>query len=377
MSHVTFDRFKLSIPSACLTIINESVFTTTLSGEGELLRRRYEQTSPFYYSVYIDQRTLTTEIEFSGKALMDDYPSLICKANITTCFENINSYGICYINSEQVLHTAIVKQCDVTFDVASPYSIKDLYTNINLSSSKKWCIRDICSNRFTIESTNTTNRFKSRFIVYDKGEEMTRKSNTDFLSTVRNPEEQLEYYKDKTRIELNLNSMNRISHFFGVSDTRLMTLLHSTSDPIAVFLTEAMGYEDTLHHASKLSGSLRNLEHLLLLAICEYDLNRVELLIRNLYGASRSIKRSKEPYAQLLNRLKEVIPEPKKNMLCTELTSNLKYMLGLLRESTDVERPNLRNLYASSRERLPKDTQNNPDTLFNINFQSHPMIVSG
>lgn len=372
MSNISFDRFKLSIPSACLTILDESAFTTTLSGEGELLRRRYEQTSPFYYSICIDQRKMTTEIEFSGKALLDDYPSLISKANITNCFENINSYGICYINSEQVLQTAIVKQCDVTFDVASPYSIKDLYTNINLSSSKKWCIREICSNRFTIESTNTTNRFKSRFIVYDKGEEMTRKSNTNFLSTVRNPEEQLEYYKGKMRFELNLNSMNRISHFFGDSDTRLITLLHSPSDPIDVFLTEATGYEDTLQHASKLSASLTNLEHLLLLAICAYDLNKVELLIRDIYGASRSIKRCKEPYENLLERLKCIIPDPQNNLLCQDISSQLKYMLGLLNEPVNVSVPNLRKLYNSSKQTTPQGKTNSVNgsyiDLFNIDY---------
>lgn len=369
MSKVTFDRFKLSIPSVCLTILDESAFTTTLSGEGELLRKRYEQTSPFYYSITIDQRTLTTDIEFSGKALLDDYPSLINEANITSCFENINNYGICYINSEQVLQTAIVKQCDVTFDLTSSHSIQSLYTNLNLSSSKKWCIRDICSNRFTIESTNTTNRFKSRFIVYDKGEEMTRKSNADFLNTVSNPEEQLEYYKDKTRFELNLNSKNRIAHFFGGKDTRLMTLLQSPSDPITTFLSEAIGHEDSLLRAAKLSGTLSSLEHLLLLAICEYDINKVELLIRELYGGSRSIKRCKEPYVQLLNRLKEVIPEPKKNLLCSELISNLKYMISLLREPTDTERPNLWNLYTSSRETQITKPKDIPVELYNIDYQ--------
>lgn len=210
--------------------------------------------------------------------------------------------------------------------------------------------------------------------MYDKGEEMTRKSNADFLRTVYNPEEQLEYYKDKTRFELNLNSMNRISHFFGSSDTRLMTLLQSPTDPIAVFLTEAMGYGDTLRHASKLSGSLRNLEHLLLLAICEYDLNKVELLIRNLYGTSHSIKRCKEPYAQLFNRLKEVFPEPKENIICSEITSTLKYMLGQLRESTAIERPNLRDLYIAARENYPIGTLSNPGEIFNINYHSQPMI---
>lgn len=368
MRKVTFDRLRLSIPPDCLSIINESAFTTTVSGEGELLRKRYEQTSPFYYSIYIDQRTMTTELEFSGKALLDDYPSLINEANITNCFENINSYGICYINSEQVLQTAIVKQCDVTFDVTSAYTIQDLYNNINLSSSKKWCIRDICTNRFTIESTNTTKRLKSRFLVYDKGEEMTRKSNVAFLNAVNNPEEQLKYYKNKTRFELNLNSKDRISHFFTSTDTRLKTLLQTTIDPIEDFLDEALGYEDALQQAAKLSGSLRNLEHLLLLAVCDYDLKKVELLIRDMYGTTRSIKRCKEPYAQLLNRLKKVIPEPKKHVICNELTSNLKYMLGLLYDPADTDTPNLRRLYLTSRQTEPTISKNGLVDLFNINY---------
>lgn len=348
MKRNTFDRLKLSMPSELITILNESVFTITLSGDGLPIRAKYEQTTPFYYSISINYDKKSTDIEFSGKVLLDNYPTLINYTNITNCFENINYYGICYINPQQVLDNAYVKQCDVTCDISSPYTIKELYHSINLGASKRWCIRDITSNRFTIESTNTTKRFKSRLIIYDKGEEMCRKPNQNFLSTITNSDYQMAYFKGRVRFELNLNSLDRIKYFFNVSETSLSTILYSTSDPIAVFLSKALAEDNIINQIVEYTdGTLRELEHLLLLASCDYNLNKAELLIRGMYGTSRSIKRSMEPYVNLLNKLKGIIPEPEENIFCIELSSNLKYLLSRLKYPGTFTKPDLKRLYQS------------------------------
>lgn len=367
MHKPTFDRLKLSIPSECLKIIDDTVFTITSNGDGCIIRMRYEQTSPFFYSIAIEYSKQTAEVEFNGKALLEDYPNLINYTNISNCFENINRCGICFINSDQALQTAYVKQCDVTCDISSPYPIKDLYTTINLNSSKKWCIRDTCSNRFTIENTNTTKRCKCRMVVYDKSEEMSRKSNVDFLRSVSNPEDQLDYFKNKIRIELNLNSVDRTRRYFEVSDTKLTTLLHSDGDPIARFLKDALHKNDPLQYAAHLSGNLRELEHLLLLAAYNYDSSKVELAIRSLYGQTRSITRTRKPYDRILLRLKEAIPEPGKNPVSNDITSHLKYMLSLLTQPNGKVVPSLLNLYESATPITPLEEESIHDSLFNLN----------
>ena len=371
MNHkLTFDRLRLSVPTECVTVIDESVFHTTISGNGAPIRAKYEQKSPFYYSIVMDFNKKSTDIEFSGKALLDDYPTLINHTSIITCFDNINRCGVCYIDSQHIADCAYVKQCDVTCDVSSPFTIRDLYNNINLTSSKGWCIRDITSNRFTIESTNTTKRFKSRFIIYNKEEDMNRITNQSFLASVTNRDDQIEYFRGKVRYELNINSVNRIRHYFNVSDTRLTTLLNSTSDPIAKFLTEAVKDNNGLQKAVELSPTIRDLEHLLLLAICDYNLNKVELLIRDMYGTSRSITRCKEPYINLLVRLKDIIPEPKNNKVCSDISSHLKQMLGLLNDANHTAVPNLRSLYNSSKKDMAENTSHSLSSpnLFNIDF---------
>lgn len=236
MNKITFDRFRLAIPNDYVKIIDHSSFTTTISGEGTPLRSKYEQATPFFYQIITEYGKNSTIVEFNGKSLMDDYPSLINHTTISKCLENINNQGVCVIATEQAIQTAYVLQCDVTSDIPCKHTIQELYVKINLNSYKKWCIRDLTSNRFTIESTNTTKRLKSRMVVYDKEEEMGRKTNYDFLRSVTNPDVLLNYFQGKLRYELNLNSKDRIRHFFGIEEPKLTTLLNSTADPKRISL---------------------------------------------------------------------------------------------------------------------------------------------
>lgn len=349
---ITFDRFRLSIPVDSVTICKPTEFTTTVSGEGVPIRSRYEQSAPFFYSLTIDHAKSTSEFEFSGKALLDDYPALISHANISTCFENINRCGVCLIDSDRVLEYGFVKQCDVTRDITSPFEIRELYNNVTFSSNKRWCVRDNTSNRFSIESTNITKRFKSRMIVYDKGTEMSRVSHREFYSAVGNAEYQRDYFRGKTRLELNLNSKNRIQHYFNTDDTGLSNILNSDADPIARFLEEALADNDTLYMVSKYIGRMKDLEHLMLLAYCGYNVNMVEQLIRGLCGKTCSISRTKKPFISLMAKLKNIIPEPLADTDCISITSHLKSMLARLQEPEDNLTPDLLKLYSRSKRNI-------------------------
>lgn len=347
MNKITFDRFRLAIPNDYVKIIDHSSFTTTISGEGTPLRSKYEQATPFFYQIITEYGKNSTIVEFNGKSLMDDYPSLINHTTISKCLENINNQGVCVIVTEQAIQTAYVLQCDVTSDIPCNHTIQELYVKINLSSSKKWCIRDVTSNRFTIESTNTTKRLKSRMVMYDKEEEMNRKTNQEFLHSVSNPELQLNYFKGKLRFELNLNSIDRIRQFFNLQETKLTNLLYSTADPIAQFLKKAISDNTPVDKAVERTGNLRELEHLLFLAVCGFDLNKVELVIRDIYGSSRSIKRVKEPYVNLMNKLKENITNPQSDSEFSEIRARLQYMLTMAFNYTDSSTANLTNIYYS------------------------------
>lgn len=346
---ITFDRLRLSLPATAVSILQPEEFTTTVSGEGISIMSKFEQNYPFYYSIAVDYSKATTIVEFNGKALLDDYPSLINQTNITYCFEHINHCGVCYIQLEQAVEQAYVLQCDVTRDIPANCNVSDLYRNLTMQNNRKWSLRDITSNRFTIESTVSTKRMKTRLLVYDKSEEMRRKPNEAFLATVGNPEEQLAYFKNKIRYELNLNSLNRIRRVFGIEDNKLTTLLHSTEDPIDFVLNEIIFDDDSaLSKAVQTSGNLRTLEHLLLLAVCDYDIGKVERVIRDIYGKTRSIPRTLEPYQTLYHQLIGNVPEPKNDMCLIDIRNYLRYMLAKAFGDPTTTSPNLLQLYHST-----------------------------
>lgn len=347
-TYITFDRLRLSLPTNAVSILQPEVFNTTVSGEGITIMSKFEQNYPFYYSIAVDYSKTTTIVEFNGKVLLDDYPSLISHTNITSCFEHINQCGVCYINTEQALQYSYVLQCDVTRDVPATCTVKDLYQNLTMQNNRKWGLRDVTSNRFTIESTVSTKRKKTRLVIYDKGIEMSRKSNETFLATVSNPEAQLAYFNSMIRYELNLNSLDRIRHVFGTDDTRLTTLLHSSVDPINSVLNDIIfDDESALSKAAQSSGNLRTLEHLLLLAVCDYDIGKVERVIRDIYGKTRSIPRTLEPYQNLYHQLIRNVPKPENDMCLIDIRNHLRYMLAQTFGDTEASSPSLLHLYHS------------------------------
>lgn len=350
----TFDRLRLIIPNEYINIIKESEFTIG-SKSGVITNATFEQNTPFYYKINQNYEKSTTILEFSGKSLMDDYPSLISNTNIYRCFENINKQGICLIDPLYAVDTALVIQCDVTCDVTSQYTIQDIYAKLSFKSNKRWSFQSVTSNRFAIVSTQTTNRLKTRFIVYDKNKEINGSQNKSFLSTVCNKEMQLEYFKDKIRYELNLNSVYQIRKYFNIDRSqkqgypKLTDILYSSADPIDMFLSEALIRPDVLNQAQEKTNTktLSGLEHLLLIAICGFDLNKIDRVIRDLYGSSRSIKRAMAPYVAIMNRLKTNCPNPESDPAFDDIRTRLQYMLTTAFDSRGQAPADLASLYHS------------------------------
>ena len=202
---------------------------------------------------------------------------------------------------------------------------------------------------------------------------MNRKANNDFLHSVTNRDIQLNYFQGKIRFELNLNSIDRIRHFFGLDQTKLTELLYSRADPIGKFLHEALTYNDPISRAIDKSRNLRDLEHMLLLAICNFDLIKLELVIRDLYGSSRSIKRVMDSYRPILANLKETIPNPQSDPEFTEIRRGLQYMLAKTFEVKDSSSADLTHIYYSR-----KSNQNHEGVVNSLQTKAHcydPMCI--
>lgn len=297
-----YDYLKLELPSSEVVITNPNEFSHSYSKERVETHLRYKQKTPYRLEIIVDLNQNKTYISFTGKILLDDYPSLINISNIHTCFENINKTGVCYINPNTAIHNSVVKECDVTCDIPYDGNMNNLLMTLMLKSD--YTISKKSSNRFYISTTYVTTRKGVTLVVYDKAQELRSSTNKPFLDSLSNREEIKRYYSDKLRLEMNLRSLDRIRKYLCCKDTCLLTLLNSSNDPIASFLNFSICSDEMLYLLITKAPRLRDLEHLLLLCICGFDLKKVERVVRTTTAKSTSITNNMKPYRAIYERIK-------------------------------------------------------------------------
>ena len=294
---ITFDRLKLICPLDVVENINERVFQTIVR-DGQLTSYKYQQNTPFYLLIRKDFIHNESVIEFTGKILLDRYPELINLNNIRYCIEQINRLGICKINTDKLLQTAIVAKCDITKDITST-QIKDIIsqTKQNLSNYDKWEVEKYL-NGICIRNKVTTDRYKKRVCIYNKERELSAQSNSIFLNAVKNPSTLLDYFKGKVRFELNIGTMAQVKRLLMIGDNSLIEVLNSTANPILSVIDEALK-KDT---DSKQHTDFKDYVNSLILADNHNDLAELEAKIRALTPKGTVIKRKMQPYREYFNR---------------------------------------------------------------------------
>jgi hypothetical protein len=145
----------------------------------------------------------------------------------------------------------------------------------------------------------TTSKNQKRFIIYDKTKELNMARNKDFLDGLNNKDDLLQSLANKVRFEFNLRTKKQIRSFLHIPDNRLCSVLNSTANPILeifdlaideVIVPDAVCYNKT--------------EKLALLQQCNYDLQAVEMRIRENTPKTSSIRRKMEPYKKLLHEIR-------------------------------------------------------------------------
>ena len=223
--------------------VNEHVFQTIVR-DGQLTSYKYQQDTPFFLQIRKDFINSECVIEFTGKILLDRYPELINRDNIRYCIEQINSLGICEIDTDRLLQTAYVAKCDVTRDVTS-IDIKEIITQTkqNLTNYDKWEVEKY-PNGICLRNKVTTDRYKKRVCIYDKGKELTQQTNSSFLLSLHQSQTLLDYYQDKVRFELNIGTMIQVRKLLEVADNSLNKVL-------ARYYLLSMRLSDTIPTADK------------------------------------------------------------------------------------------------------------------------------
>ena len=297
-----FDKIKIISSKENIKILNENVFENKLI-DGYIIEQRYSKKLPYSLYIEVDYKKDELVLEFSGKILGDDYPHLINRENIHTCLSNINNLGFCTLNIDAILCDGDVVKVDVSTDIE--YSNCKALTQsiqIGIRNFKKHLVRNMTGN-LVIEKNVQTKGRKLRLTIYDKGKEIRRAENRNFLSSLINPNALINYFDGKVRFELNLNSKEQLRNMLRITNTNIQAILNSTANPILEMLDEVL--EDFEFNSD--CEDFTELKNRLVLEYCDHDLAKVETLVRKYYSPNTHISQVMKPFRVLESKLSEVI----------------------------------------------------------------------
>ena len=296
---IRFDKMKLITSIDYISGINTSVFLSITKFD-EVLYYKYQQDKPYSLLIMVDYSHDELVLEFTGKILLDKYSQLINSETIKDCLNNINRLQICRLDVEAILQDAEVVKCDITKDIETDINVINSTIRQNLTNYRKWTVKQYNSG-IVLENVVSTPRYKKRLAIYNKGKELERVNNINFIDSLNTRNDILSYFKDKVRFELNINTKQQIRQLLNIPNNNIQNVLNATANPILSVIDEAVKYEPQQHKVQ----TLRDYEHELLLRDCDFDLVKVEAKIRALSSRNTSITRMMQPYKELYKRLQD------------------------------------------------------------------------
>ena len=275
---ITLDKVKMVATLDCLLSFDPGKFSVTKEG-GITKTLKFKMTDPYTLSVEINYIAKELVVEFTGKILGKDYPQLISRDTIKSCFARLNEVGICRVDAAKMMNAEVVK-CDVTKDV----SIEDIpaltrYIKGALRNYEAFSCTKFRNGNLVVEKSVSTQKRKRRITIYDKQHEMNLQGERPFVSS-----NGLEgKYDGVCRFELNLTSKKQIREALCLTGTTLTEVLESNKNPIQDFLCDVLADDQ----GGKSITSWKDLEKFAVLALCNYDIAKVEAMARR-YKNSRS-----------------------------------------------------------------------------------------
>ena len=229
---LTFDKLKIVTNTLYISSIQNNIFSTIIRN-GEIEGHIYRQTEPYQLLINVNYKKNELVIEFTSKILKDDCISLINIDNIEQCLNNINKLGICKIDIEDILHDSTVVKCDITKDFEINLQIKEICTQIrkSIKNYEKWKLKRYNKEGISIEKVAKTPKYKRRIIIYDKNKELTKVTNRKFLNSLKSRNRIFDYFKNKIRIEVNINSMSQMRDMLNIENNSLHNVFRSVEQP--------------------------------------------------------------------------------------------------------------------------------------------------
>ena len=296
---IKFDKMKLITSIDYISDIDSSAFLSVTKFD-EVLYYKYQQDKPYSLLIMVDYAHSELVLEFTGKILLDKYSQLINRETIKDSLNNINKLNICRLEVEAILLDSEVVKCDITKDIVTDINVINSTIRQNLTNYRKWAVKSYNSG-MVLENSVSTPRYKKRLVIYNKGKELEKVNNINFINGLTEKEKLLSYFKNKVRFELNINTKRQIRQLLNIPNNNIQNVLNATANPILTVIDEAIKYEPQQQKAQ----TLRDYEHELLLKDCDYDMVKVEAKVRALSSKNTSITRMMQPYKELYKRLQD------------------------------------------------------------------------
>ena len=246
-----------------------------------------------YIAVSYVKQTLT--LEFSSKILKENYPDLISRDTIKKCLTNINQLNICNIDVDSILSNGVVTSVDITYDadlILNDNLLDALNSQVNNYRRFKWT-------HYNNEGITFTKDVKSKdctetITLYNKEKEICTSHNKNFLNSLSQPQQIMDYFKGKTRFEITLDTPKKIMNYLNLTDTKIFSVLNSDTNPILILFDKI--FNNSVTNIS--NATFDNYEEWSMKIILDSyngDLKRLEQDVRNKFSSrSGATKRMKK-----------------------------------------------------------------------------------
>ena len=296
---ITFDRIKIKSNYKYLldTKVKFNEMFHSRSGEKTGLFYSSKDDINIPYNLYIAvsyvKQTLT--LEFSSKILKENYPDLISRDTIKKCLTNINQLNICNIDVDSILSNGVVTSVDITYDadlILNDNLLDALNSQVNNYRRFKWT-------HYNNEGITFTKDVKSKdctetITLYNKDKEICTSHNKNFLNSLSQPQQIMDYFKGKTRFEITLDTPKKIMNYLNLTDTKIFSVLNSDTNPILILFDKI--FNNSVTNIS--NATFDNYEEWSMKIILDSyngDLKRLEQDVRNKFSSrSGATKRMKK-----------------------------------------------------------------------------------
>ena len=296
---ITFDRIKIKSNYKYLldTKVKFNEMFHSRSGEKTGLFYSSKDDINIPYNLYIAvsyvKQTLT--LEFSSKILKENYQDLISRDTIKKCLTNINQLNICNIDVDSILSNGVVTSVDITYDadlILNDNLLDALNSQVNNYRRFKWT-------HYNNEGITFTKDVKSKdctetITLYNKEKEICTSHNKNFLNSLSQPQQIMDYFKGKTRFEITLDTPKKIMNYLNLTDTKIFSVLNSDTNPILVLFDKI--FNNSVTNIS--NATFDNYEEWSMKIILDSyngDLKRLEQDVRNKFSSrSGATKRMKK-----------------------------------------------------------------------------------